>query len=210
MPRIEFFYDIISPYSYLAFEVLCRYRDAWTIELELRPFLLGGVHKATGNSAPVRVAAKALWMARDLARNADYFGVPLQIPKDFPAFTIKTQRLLTAVAREAPEHLEALSRRLWQRYWGEAEDAVGVEGLKAACEEVGVDAETAAHWLGRIADQDVKDALRATSDEAVARGAFGAPTFYVETPAGEEMYFGSDRFPHVAAALGVTWEGPLP
>lgn len=210
MHRVEFFYDVVSPYSWLAFETLCRYRQHWDLDLRFRPFLLAGVMKTTGNAPPAELPARAIHMARDLGRNAEYYGVPLRIPSHFPRFTIKAMRLLTAVCEGAPARLESLSRRLWELYWSEDRDITRDEVLHEAMISVGIDHAQAEALLARIASPEIKAALRATTDEAVERGAFGAPTFFVQTPAGTEMFFGSDRFPHVARALGVEWLGPLP
>lgn len=210
MHRIEFFYDIISPYSWLAFETLCRYRPRWDLDLGFRPFLLGGVMKATGNRPPAALPARGQFLALDLARNRDYFGVPLQMPRHFPMLTLQTMRLLTAVREEVPERLEAASRRLWQQYWSEGGNIGELETLLGALRDVGCGESEAAALIARTADPAVKEALKATTQVAIDRGAFGAPTYFVMGDGAPEMFFGSDRFPHLAARLGETWVGPQP
>uniref|UniRef100_A0A7N8WP78 DSBA-like thioredoxin domain-containing protein n=1 Tax=Mastacembelus armatus TaxID=205130 RepID=A0A7N8WP78_9TELE len=79
---VELFYDVVSPYSWLGFEVMCRYRNLWNIDLKLRPALLGGVMQGSDNKPPAMVQNKFLYMDKDLRRLAGYFDVPLQPPSD--------------------------------------------------------------------------------------------------------------------------------
>ena len=202
--RLELFYDTVSPWSYLCFETLCRYRHAWQLDLVLRPAFLGGVMKATGNSPPASLPARGVYLLRDLARSSGQFQVPLTFPSEFPTNTIGAMRMLTLVAREFPEHHEALARCLWQRYWGLGKDVVQSESLRAACEAAAVDPIV----VERSADDGVKARLRAATEEAVDRGAFGFPAMFVTDADGEEMYFGSDRLSLIAFDRGLTWSGP--
>jgi glutathione S-transferase kappa 1 len=203
--RLELFYDTVSPWSYLCFETLCRYRAAWQLDLVLRPAFLGGVMMATGNSPPAGLPARAVYLMRDLARSSRQFQVPLGFPSEFPTNTIRAMRVLTLVAHEFPERHEALARALWQRYWGAGDDVVQASSLKAACEVAGVDASV----VDRTAADDVKARLRASTEEAVERGAFGFPAMFVTDADGDEqMYFGSDRLSLLAFEFGLPWAGP--
>uniref|UniRef100_A0A0M3I5M5 DSBA domain-containing protein n=1 Tax=Ascaris lumbricoides TaxID=6252 RepID=A0A0M3I5M5_ASCLU len=78
---IDLYFDIISPYSRIAFESLLRYENYWPIKVNLIPFFLGGILKESGNKPPITVAAKVAYMNKDLRRNADYWGVNLVPPK---------------------------------------------------------------------------------------------------------------------------------
>ncbi|CDQ82726.1 unnamed protein product [Oncorhynchus mykiss] len=79
---IELFYDVVSPYSWLGFEVMCRYRNVWNIDLKLRPAFLGGIMQGSGNKPPGLVPNKFLYMTTDLHRLAQYFQVPISPPAD--------------------------------------------------------------------------------------------------------------------------------
>jgi 2-hydroxychromene-2-carboxylate isomerase len=92
MKRVEFYYDLVSPYSYLAHGRIGRLCEENGAELVLRPMLLGAVHKAAGIKAPVETKAKAAYQARDIRRWADYYGLPLRFPDPFPFRTLKTMR----------------------------------------------------------------------------------------------------------------------
>lgn len=203
--RLELFYDIVSPWSYLCFEALSRMREAWQLELVMRPAFLGGVMKATGNTPPASLPARGVYLMRDLARSSRYFDVPLAFPSEFPTNTIVPMRLLCLVRRDDPAHLEPLSRALWQRYWGQEGSVSSVDDVRAVCVDVGVDPAL----CERLQDDDVKQLLRDATDEAVARGAFGFPAMFVRDDDGEEqMYFGSDRLPLLAFDFDLPWQGP--
>lgn len=211
MHRIELFYDVVSPYAWFAFETLCRYRERWQLDLVLRPFDLGRAMRATHNKPPAAVPAKLPWVQRDLVRNRDYFQVPIRPPsKDLPLATARAMRLLTVVARMRPGALETASRALWTSLWIAGRDTSRDDVLHAALAAAGVTAPDTDEWHARVDAEDTRIALERATDEAVARGAFGTPTMFVPAPEGEEMFFGSDRFPHLARFLGVEWRGPTP
>lgn len=203
--RLELFYDVVSPWSYLCVEALRRYREAWQLDLVLRPAFLGGVMKATGNTPPASLPARGVYLMRDLARSSRHFDVPLSFPSEFPTNTITPMRLLCLVEREAPGSLEALSLELWRRYWGEGLVVNTDEALRTACSVVGVDP----GLCERLQDDDVKQLLRDATTEAVDRGAFGFPSLFVTDADGEpQLYFGSDRLALLAFDFGLPWTGP--
>jgi glutathione S-transferase kappa 1 len=209
--RIELFYDVVSPYSYLAFTALERWAPRWQAELELRPFFLGGVMKAVGNTPPIMLAARAPYLARDITRQAEYFDVPLALPSAFPPSTLGAMRLLTAVAERAPGALAPLTRALFSRFFSGGDLAIeDPEVLEGALAEAGLAASDRAPLLEARADPATKERLKAATDEAVERGAFGAPTYFVHDGGREEMYFGSDRLAVMAFAHGLAYTGPVP
>ncbi len=180
--NVEFFFDVVSPYSYLASTQLEGIAQRTGAVFTWRPFFLGGVFKATGNRPPAELPARAAYMARDLDRWASHYGVPIGIPSRFPTLTLKAQRMLLA----APEaERPALARNLFAAYWTEdrniGDDAVLLDcAARAGC---------SAELLQEAATPPIKEGLMAASEGAVARGAFGAPTFFVD----DEMFFGNDR-----------------
>jgi glutathione S-transferase kappa 1 len=204
--RLELFYDVESSYSYLAFTVLDRYRARWPIDLVLRPALLGGVFKAVGNVPPITLNQRAPYLARDMGRNAGYFGVPVNIPDNFPQTGLAPMRLLTVVARDRPDRLLEVTRALYARHWGVGKEVDAPDTQRALLQECGVDPAL----VDKIGEQATKDALKAATDEAVERGAFGFPAIFVTKDGQDEMFFGSDRFPLLAFEMGWTWSGPNP
>lgn len=185
-PVIEFFFDVGSPYSYLAATQVGAVAERTGAELRWRPFLLGGVFKETGNDMPARVAAKAKYMLGDLQRWAEAYGVPFRFPSRFPLNTIKAQRALTTVARSQPEKLPGFALALFRAYWVDDRDVSQVEEVRSVAEASGLDG---AAVMEAADGQEAKDLLRSWTGEAVERGAFGAPSIFV----GDELYWGNDR-----------------
>ena len=182
--EIEFFFDVGSSYSYIASTQIDALGARAGVPVRWRPFLLGAVFKATGNDLPIRVPAKARWMLADMQAWAAHYQVPFRMPSRFPVLTLRTQRFLTAVERAHPEQVSRVARALFDAYWAHDQDITADATLAAAAAEL-----DSAALLAAIDTQDTKDQLRATTDEAVRRGAFGAPTFFV----GDAMYWGADR-----------------
>src|SRR3954453_7473620 len=98
--RGGFYYDLVSPYSYLAHERVRRICEEHGAELVLRPMLLGGVHKAVGLRAPIEIPAKGRYQVRDIKRWAEYYGLPMCFPEPFPFRTLKTMRAAMWCATE--------------------------------------------------------------------------------------------------------------
>ncbi|MFH6597795.1 2-hydroxychromene-2-carboxylate isomerase [Ectopseudomonas khazarica] len=191
---VEFFFDLGSPASYLAhtqLPALCRDCGA---ALVYRPMLLGGVFQATGNASPAMIPAKGRYMIRDLARYAERYGVPMRFNPHFPINTLSLMRLLVAVQLHQPERLDDALQALFQATWVDGVNMGDPARVAEVLAAAGLDAAALQQQIGEPA---VKDALKATTEEAVRRGVFGAPTCFV----GDDMYFGQDRLEFVREAL---------
>ena len=209
--RIELFYDIVSPYSYLAFVALERYRPIWQMDLVLRPAFLGGVMKAVGNVPPASLPQRAPYLIKDILRLSRWFGTPpLALPPSFPGNTLTAMRLLTAVQQLHPEHLSSLTRALFELHWTEEQDVIEESAFLTAGKRAGIDDEVVRSLFAAASTQPNKDRLKQATDEAVARGAFGFPALFVDIGGNDELYFGGDRLPLLAHDLGLPWYGPVP
>lgn len=187
--RVELFFDVGSPYSYLAATQVPALRERTGARVSFRPFLLGGVFKEVGNAPPGGLAPKARWMLSDLTRWAARYGVPFRMSSHFPTNTLGAQRALLAAERLfGEEAMERLAMALFAAMWAEDRDLGSGEELARCAAEAGIDGAALAEAVG---DPAVKEALKATTAEAVRRGAFGAPTFFV----GDAMFWGNDRLP---------------
>lgn len=186
MSRLEFFFDYGSPYSYLADTQLPGLRERTGCEIAYRPMLLGGVFKATGNQSPFLepVKAKRAYGGLEMQRFAKHYRAPFQLNPHFPINTLRLMRVAHA-ARQAGV-FPAFHQAIYPAFWRDGADLGDPERIVSVAEGVGLDG---AALLAASDTPEVKDALRATTDEAVERGAFGAPTFFV----GDEMFFGADR-----------------
>ena len=191
MKRADFFFDLSSPYSYLAATQVAGMAERTGATFVWRPMVLGAVFKAVGNEMPARVPHKARWMGQDLQRWADHYGVPWRMSSHFPSNAIKAMRLCLVDDARAAEVALAGFRAMWV----EDRDVTVASALQRIAEAGGLDAASA---LAAIEDPKIKDRLRVNTDEAVARGAFGAPTFFV----GDQLFWGNDRLHFVERALG--------
>ncbi|MEL6348323.1 MAG: 2-hydroxychromene-2-carboxylate isomerase [Myxococcota bacterium] len=183
--QIEFFFDIGSPYSYLAATQLDALGQRLGTPIWWRPFLLGGVFKAVGNQPPAMLPARGRYMLRDLNRWAARYQVSFSFPSTFPLNTLLPMRALTALE---PDRCSQAALTLFNAYWVDDQDLTRPDVIADLIGEEAV----------RMAvDPDTKALLRATTDDAIERGAFGAPTIFV----GDEMFFGNDRLDFVEALM---------
>ncbi len=180
---IEFFWDAASPYTYLAATQIEAVARRCGARLVWKPFLLGKVFEATGNRAPASVPAKGKHLFEDLRRWARLYGVPFQFPKIFPINTVAALRVACALPEE---QRAAWAKAVMQCYWGKDGDISQPEVLKSVAAELKLDGDK---LLAATQEPAIKDQLRAYTDEAVKRGVFGAPAFFV----GEQMFWGNDR-----------------
>jgi 2-hydroxychromene-2-carboxylate isomerase len=191
---IEFWFDFGSPTTYLAHTQLPRIAREAGAELHYKPMLLGGVFKATGNASPVSVPAKGRWMAADLQRWAAHWGVPFTFNPHFPINTLTLMRGAVGLQMRRPADFTAYVDAVFDAMWvnprnlGDAAELARV----VAGAGIGVD-----EFMALVSDADVKAALVAATEAAVARGVFGAPTCFV----GGRMHFGQDRLQFVREDL---------
>ena len=191
---VEFFFDFGSPTTYLAWTQLPQIAAETGAQIVWRPMLLGGVFKATGNASPVTVPAKGKWMFGDMAQWAQRYGVPLKFNPHFPINTLTMMRIATGLLMRRSADFEPFVAAMFKAMWVEPRNLGGAAVLAATIAEAGLDAEA---LLALAADLEVKAALVATTDEAVAQGVFGAPSFFV----GGKLFFGQDRLDFVRDAL---------
>jgi 2-hydroxychromene-2-carboxylate isomerase len=181
--QIELFFDIGSSYSYLAATQMDGLATRSGVPVRWRPFLLGAVFKATGNDMPARVPAKARWMMQDMMRWSQHYAIPLRMPSRFPLNTLRTQRALAAAELRDPASVAGFALALFRAYWAEDRDPTSDDVLRALAPDPEI--------VAAIDAQPTKDHLRATTEEAIRRGAFGAPAMFV----GDALFWGNDRIP---------------
>jgi 2-hydroxychromene-2-carboxylate isomerase len=193
--KVEFYYDLTSPYSYLASTRIEGICERYGAELEWKPFLLGGAYKESGNRAPLEVPNKKAYMIKDLLDWAKYYGVPFNFPDIFPLNSVKPMR--GALAAKEKGKVAEYTHKLFALYMVEGRDLNQDHVLKNAVSELGIDADW---FMRRIGEQDIKDELRKETYELVKRGGFGAPTFFIE----DRMFWGNDRLVFVEEYLRVS------
>jgi len=191
---VEYFFDFGSPTSYLAWTQLPGIAAAAGASIVWRPMLLGGVFKASGNASPAAVPAKGRWMAADIERWARRYRVPFRFNPHFPINTLTLMRGAAGLQMRRPKEFAHYLATIYGAMWKDAANLGDPAVLAATLTGAGFDADA---FAALVADPEVKARLVATTEEAVARGVFGAPTFFV----GDEMFFGQDRLDFVAEAL---------
>ncbi len=193
----EVFFDISSPWTYLAFHNLIARRGEIPGPITWRPILVGGVFNAVNpsvyESRRAPVPAKARYMKKDLGDWARAAGLTIHFPPAvFPVNSVKAMR--ACIVLEPSGQLEAFAAAAFEAYWSREEDISQDAVLARVAATAGVD------WTalsGAIQEEPVKTALRANTEELIARGGFGSPTMFVD---GGDLYFGNDRLDLAIAA----------
>jgi 2-hydroxychromene-2-carboxylate isomerase len=187
--QLEFFYDYVSVYSYLANSQLGR---LGTGHIRYRPMFLGGVMQATDNRPPATVQKKGEYLRHDVERWVDRYQLPFSWNPVFPQNTLKALRLALVAERDGT--FDAVHQRMFDAIWTERADLADTDILTRILRSADLPVD---QYMTAIEQVDIKFALKSISEEAVSRGAFGAPTFFVR----ERMFFGNDRLEWVAEAL---------
>jgi 2-hydroxychromene-2-carboxylate isomerase len=200
---IEFFFDCSSPWTYLAFHNIQPLAAEFGETISWRPILVGGVFNTINPSVYANrahpVPEKARYMLKDLQDWARVAGLSITMPPSvFPVNSVKAMR--ACIVLEPSGRLPAFARAVFELYFSEDEDISRDEVLAEAFARAGAGGAEPpwADVLARIAQQPVKDQLKANTEEVMRRGGFGSPTLFVN---GEDMYFGNDRLPLVREAL---------
>ncbi|MES2510283.1 MAG: 2-hydroxychromene-2-carboxylate isomerase [Pseudomonadota bacterium] len=198
---IEFFFDCSSPWTYIAFRNIQPIAAELKAPIVWRPVLVGGIFNvANKNVYAAREdmnSARNRYMLKDVQDNARAAGMKIVFPPAvFPVSSVKAMRGCIWVAQDAEAQAKQLEfiEAVFAAYFTHDRDISQDDVLADICKQVGINADA---FMAGIGQQAVKDQLKANVDEAVARGAFGAPTFFV----GDDMYFGNDRLQLVKAAV---------
>ena len=194
MKTFEFWFDFGSPAAYLASTQIAAIEAATGARAVWRPMLLGGVFQATGNHSPATIPAKGRYTFIDFDRFARRYGVPLRYNPHFPINTLMLMRGAVGMQLRDPERFAAYCAAMFQAFWVESLDMNDASVVGQALHRAGFEPQS---LLALTQEPDVKAALKAATEEAVARGVFGAPTFFV----GDQMFWGQDRIDFLKEAL---------
>ena len=194
MKSVEFYFDLGSPYSYLAYYRLLQIAEQQEIQIVYKPILLGGVFKATGNRSPIEVPVKGVYSILDMQRWAEYYQIQMQMNPHFPMNTLTLMRILTGVQLLHLEKFEQVLKLLFDAMFGTPQNLNEPTVLAEVLEPSGFSVEDI---MSMVQSEVVKQKLITETEQAIQRGIFGAPTFFV----GDEMYWGQDRLHFVEQAL---------
>ncbi len=188
MPRIDFCFDFGSPNAYLAYKAIPAIEQRTGATFNCIPVLLGGVFKLTNNQSPAvqfkDVKNKREYLQTETQRFIARHSIPFRKNPHFPVNTVTVMRGAIVAQLEGflPDYMDAVYHSMWE----EPRKMDDASVIRSTLEESDIDPE---RILQRVQDQEIKDALLKNTEDAVARGIFGCPTFFV----GDEMFFGKDR-----------------
>lgn len=183
--KLEFWFDYASPYSYLASHRVEAVAQRHGAELLWRPFVLGGVFQAHGAGAPIQSSGKGEYILQDLEHLSEYLDIPYRPRREFIIRSVTALRATLQVPQGAERARAA--HVLFQAAWGEDRDLADGGEVAGLLDQAGFDGQA---LVQGAQNPEVKQALKRETDEAIERGVFGAPTFFLD---GERMFWGHDR-----------------
>jgi 2-hydroxychromene-2-carboxylate isomerase len=197
--RVEFFFDLSSPWTYLAFTNLSGVLKLTGVRARLRPILVGGVFNAVNPSV---YAAREVTDNRKLKHSwrvmkdwAALAGVEMNFPSQWhPAKSVNAMRMACALVDDQ-QALWNFTKAAFESYFGRQENLDDPDVLVAVANGVGLDGES---MRSKSQSDEVKALLRANTEEVIERGGYGSPTIFVDKT---RMYFGNDQLPLVEFAL---------
>jgi len=169
---IDWYFDFVSPYSYLALHRLAEIPRP----IAYKPVLFAGLLKHWGQKGPAEIPAKRRWTYRSCAFRAHQLGVPFHFPAEHPFNPLQHLRLALACGSR-PEAV----KRIFESVWMSGANAGDTERFSRLCRELQVDP-------ARLGDEALKNSLRKTTEEAASRGVFGVPTLLIDG----EAFWGED------------------
>ncbi|KAJ5157119.1 2-hydroxychromene-2-carboxylate isomerase [Penicillium canariense] len=203
-PRITFYFDIGSPFSYTAFHVLQNSPLFTECIIDYVPVLLRDLFQKCQNPPPILVKNKAQWINRERLYWARRFGVPMTeaVPKGFPASTIDAQTVLSLIAESSPEKLVGVTGQLFHTFWAKGDTSISTAANLFPLIERELDQEVASRILQVAENLESKELLTDNTQRAFDSGAFGLPWFECINADGEkEGFWGIDHLGRVADFL---------
>ena len=188
---VTFCFDFGSPYSYLAYNYLSPIKETGA-RIDLKPVLLGGIFKATGNQPPATVQKKGEYMFKDIQRWSNKLGISFKMNPYFPILTVPHMR--GAILAQKKNILEDYMQSMFDSMWLKGLNLNDQEILTKVASESGIDPNDFAEG---ISSDEIKDELRLNTQFAIDKGAFGVPTYFLEN----EMFWGIDSVKFLLESL---------
>ena len=190
----DYYFDFGSLATYLAHTQMDKIKAETGASPVYLPMLLGAVFKATGNASPASVPAKSKYIFVDFKRFADNYGVPLKTNPFFPIITTTLMRMLTGLQMRSDARVHEFMDTIFKAIWVDAMNLNAPEVVEQVLREAHFDP---VELLQLANEQATKDRLKDITTQAVDRGVFGAPTFFVD----QDMFWGQDRIEQLKVAL---------
>lgn len=200
--RIDFYYDPISPYAYLAFAQLPEALQGLSVQVRYRPVLFAAMLKVGGQKGPAEIAGKREWTYRQVSWLAHRLGVPLDLPVTHPFNPLAVLRLGLSAADAEGCTNRWVTQQLFEHVWHGGADAAAPERVDALAQRLQSHVQDRGGvWLGPQ-DEGVKALLRSNTDAAIQAGVFGVPTCVWQ----DQVFWGLDALPMLRDAIdGGDW-----
>ncbi|MGH6904300.1 MAG: 2-hydroxychromene-2-carboxylate isomerase [Geminicoccaceae bacterium] len=191
---IDFYFEFASPYGYLASTQIDALAERHGRTALWYPIMLGAAFKETGARPLTQTPLKAPYLLHDVPRFARLLGVPLTLPPVMPMNSLAASRACVWLEETGAGPAKRLAQALFHAHWGEGRDLSAPEAVAEVAARLGIDR---AHLLTAVADQRIKERLKAQTQAAIERGVFGSPFIFVDG----EAFWGADRLAQVEAWL---------
>lgn len=183
---IDFYFDFSSSYSYIALPRLARLADDHDCHINWKPIALGVIFKAMNHAPPAADTTKGRYVWRDVERSAAFADLPFKWPEPFPFNSMTAARVFWYLADSDTDRAVEWARAVFHTSFGEGRDCSSPDVLAAVAADLDLNGQ---ELLEATGNEAVKERLKQVTGEAMERGVFGAPTFFV----GDEMFWGGDR-----------------
>jgi glutathione S-transferase kappa 1 len=221
MTKLVFFFDVMSPYTYVAWQILKRYRWIWKLNIDFRPFFLGGVMTGSGNQPPAFIPNKAQFLVHDMRRNIEWLKLenqfqttPVNFFGELPKISRSISRLLCVCLGSLSVDkqwllVDAAFHVIWEdpRYRSKENEFVLPHGEDGILKDI-LDRAGVVRSGGEFGDG--KAELKANTDQVLELKGFGSPVLWFPDSSDRDIFFGSDRFEQIAHVLNLPWYGVNP
>ena len=187
---IDFYFDFVSPYTFISFQQIKLLKFKQDFKFRLRPVLLGGLHKLHKITAPAFIPAKAKFMIRDCKMVCEKHKISFKFNSYFPIKTIDLMR--GALIAEEDGVVNNYIDKIFEAMWVSGLNLNDQEVIDKTIKNLGINPKT---FFLRLSNQNIKDELKKRTQEAYERGVFGAPTFVVNN----KIFWGQDRLEYALA-----------
>lgn len=183
---IDFYFEFYSPYAYLASFRIDGIAEKHGCEVNWRPFMLGATFSITGHGPLTETPMMGEYSLLDMQRSARLFDIPFQMPEEFPKVSLNCARAFYALVDDQPEQAKALAKSMYHEIFGLGRDGTQPERIAELAKQNGIDGEA---LLESIQAPGIKQRLKDETGNAIERGVFGSPFFFVD----QQPFWGNDR-----------------
>ncbi len=192
---IDFYFDFSSSYSYIGQHKLQQLAEEHGREVQWRPVALGAIFKSLGSGPHLRETPKGTYVWMDVERSAAAAGLSYHWPTPFPFNSLMAARIFYYLEQKDEAKAIEWARAVFDASFGQCRDCSDPSELAQVAGDLGLDS---GKLLDAASQDDIKQKLKQVTDEAMQKGVFGAPTFFI----GDDMYWGADRIDQMHRDLG--------